>query len=106
MRTGARAARDCATSALAKIAIATTSRPWIVLVSNENPNVRPRRREQLTREWANFPAADRSLCVQTASMGGMASYVALITCLEMKRDVVQRSSGMNTQPSSLPAKKK
>src|SRR5204863_452500 len=37
-------------------------------------------REQLVKEWANFPAADRSLCTATASMGGMASYVALITC--------------------------
>jgi len=26
-------------------------------------------REQLSREWANFPAADRSLCTQTATMG-------------------------------------
>jgi len=65
-------------------------------------------REQLVREWANFPAADRSLCTAMASMGGMASYVALITCLEMKRDVAKlpNDRDLNTQPSSLPTKKK
>jgi hypothetical protein len=46
-------------------------------------------REQLTREWSNFPAADRTLCTQTATMGSTASYVELITCLEMKRDVAK-----------------
>ena len=65
-------------------------------------------REQLVKEWADFPAADRSLCTAMASMGGMASYVALITCLEMKRDVAKlpNDRGLNTQPSSLPTKKK
>ena len=29
-------------------------------------------REQLTREWASFPAADRTLCTQAATMGGRA----------------------------------
>jgi hypothetical protein len=64
-------------------------------------------RDQLTREWANFPAADRSLCIQTASMGGLPSYVALITCLEMKRDVAKLPAdrGMSTQPSGLRKKK-
>ena len=65
-------------------------------------------REQLVKEWANFPAADRSLCTAMASMGGMASYVALITCLEMKRDVAKlpNDRDLNSQPSSLPTKKK
>lgn len=64
-------------------------------------------RDQLTREWANFPAADRSLCIQTASMGGLASYVALITCLEMKRDVAKlpADGSLSSQPAGLPAKK-
>jgi len=64
-------------------------------------------RDQLTREWASFPAAHRSLCTQTAKMGGMASYVALIVCLEMKRDVATRSAdrGLNTKPANLPAKR-
>jgi hypothetical protein len=46
-------------------------------------------RDQLVRQWTDFPAADRTLCTQTASMGGTASYVMLITCLEMKRDIAK-----------------
>ena len=61
-------------------------------------------REQLTREWTNFPAADRTLCTQTATMGGAASYVELITCLEMKRDVAKLppDRGLNVRPAGLP----
>ena len=63
-------------------------------------------REQLTREWASFPAADRTLCTQTATMGGMSSYVALITCLEMKRDVAKLPAdrGLTVRPAALPQK--
>ena len=38
------------------------------------------------RSGASFPIADRGLCTQTATMGGTASYVELLTCLEMRRD--------------------
>src|SRR5207253_8721729 len=60
-------------------------------------------RGQLVKEWTNFPAADRSQCTAMASMGGMASYVALITCLEMKRDVAKLppAGDLNTQPAGL-----
>ena len=59
--------------------------------------------EQLTREWADFPAADRTLCTQTATMGGTASYVELITCLEMKRDVAKLPDrNMTSRPAALP----
>ena len=60
-------------------------------------------RDQLTRQWVDFPAPDRSLCTQTATMGGTASYVALITCLEMKRDVARLPAdrSLRSQPSSL-----
>jgi hypothetical protein len=62
-------------------------------------------REQLAREWTAFPPADRSLCTQTATMGGMASYVALITCLEMKRDAARlQDRGMTVRPAALPNK--
>jgi hypothetical protein len=43
-------------------------------------------REALVQQWSRFPAGDRSLCTQTASMGGAASYVQLLTCLELRRD--------------------
>ena len=41
----------------------------------------------LVKDWATYPAGDRSICTQTATMGGTASYVELLTCLEMRRDV-------------------
>jgi hypothetical protein len=63
-------------------------------------------RDQLKAQWANFPAADRSLCTQTATMGGTASYVELITCLEMKRDVAKAPAdlGLQSRPSKLRSK--
>lgn len=64
-------------------------------------------RDQLARQWVDFPAANRALCTQTATMGGTASYVELITCLEMKRDVAKLPAdrGLRTQPASLPTRK-
>lgn len=59
-------------------------------------------REQLVREWANFPAADRVECTTAATMGGTASYVELITCLEMKRHVAAMPN--RTEEQSPPAK--
>jgi hypothetical protein len=63
-------------------------------------------RDQLRAQWANFPAADRSLCTQTATMGGTASYVELITCLELKRDVAKAPAdlGLQSRPSNLRSK--
>jgi hypothetical protein len=63
-------------------------------------------RDQLTRQWVDFPAADRTLCTQTATMGGTASYVELIACLQMKRDVakLRPDRGLTTRPSALPTK--
>jgi hypothetical protein len=63
-------------------------------------------RDQLTRDWANFPAADRSQCIATATMGGSASYVELITCLEMKRDVAKLPAGdLDSRPTGLKSKR-
>ncbi len=61
-------------------------------------------REQLVRQWADFPAADRTLCTQTATLTDMASYVDLLTCLEMKRDVAKLPAdrGLRTAPAALP----
>jgi hypothetical protein len=44
-------------------------------------------RDKLAKEWTDFSAANRTLCTETASMGGSASYVELITCLEMQHNV-------------------
>jgi hypothetical protein len=61
-------------------------------------------REQLVRQWADFPATDRTLCTQTATLTSMASYVDLLTCLEMKRDVAKLPAdrGLRTAPAALP----
>jgi hypothetical protein len=44
-------------------------------------------REKVAQDWSRFPAADRELCTQTARLGGFESYVQLLTCLELRRDV-------------------
>jgi hypothetical protein len=42
---------------------------------------------QLEREWTQFVDVDKRGCMATATTGGVASYVELLTCLEMARDV-------------------
>jgi hypothetical protein len=43
-------------------------------------------RQQLETEWPQFVRADRSACLGEATIGGFASYVDLLICLEMARD--------------------
>jgi len=63
-------------------------------------------RDELAKQWADFPTADRSFCTQGATMGGMPSYVALITCLEMKRDAAKlpADQSLTTRPANMPKK--
>jgi hypothetical protein len=42
--------------------------------------------EQLVKGWARFNALDKNTCVALTQTGGSASYVELLTCLEMSRD--------------------
>jgi hypothetical protein len=42
--------------------------------------------EQLKANWAQFAGVDKSTCLSPAAVGGFASYVELLTCLEMARD--------------------
>jgi hypothetical protein len=44
-------------------------------------------RQRLEGEWAQFVAADKSTCIVESTIGGFASYVDLLTCLEMSNDV-------------------
>ena len=46
-------------------------------------------RDQLAQQWKQFPVADRTRCVQLATMTHMPSYVEVLTCLEMERDARQ-----------------
>lgn len=61
-------------------------------------------KDQLAKSWSDYTEADRSMCSARATMGGTASYVALITCLEMKRDVARLppDRGLTTRPSGMP----
>jgi hypothetical protein len=43
--------------------------------------------EQLKANWAQFTGVDKSTCLSATMVGGFASYVELLTCLEMARDV-------------------
>jgi len=43
--------------------------------------------QKLQAEWPQFADADRSECFAEATVAGFASYVELLICLEMARDV-------------------
>jgi hypothetical protein len=44
-------------------------------------------RDQLEKEWIQFSPGARAQCNGETSMDGTSSYVELLTCLEMERDV-------------------
>jgi hypothetical protein len=46
-------------------------------------------RDQLDREWTQFPPALRQRCVATTETGGNPSYVEVLVCLQMGRDAAQ-----------------
>jgi hypothetical protein len=48
-------------------------------------------RDQLQPLWIQSSAADKAQCVQETSIDGTPSYVELLTCLEMARDVKKSS---------------
>ena len=43
--------------------------------------------QDLQKTWTQFAGADKRTCVVEATANGFASYVELLTCLEMARDV-------------------
>lgn len=43
--------------------------------------------QKLRAEWPQFAGADRSVCLVEGTVAGFASYVELLICLEMARDV-------------------
>jgi hypothetical protein len=44
-------------------------------------------RDQLQPEWTQFSVSDKTSCLREASTDGTPSYVELLTCLELARDV-------------------
>jgi len=45
--------------------------------------------EQLRQKWATFRASDRSYCTKLASLGGVPSYVELLTCLDVAQSAAR-----------------
>ena len=50
---------------------------------------------QLRTEWAQFAGTDQKSCMVTTTTGGFTSYVELLTCLEMARDVASPNTNPN-----------
>ncbi len=48
-------------------------------------------RDQLQPQWVQFSAHDKAACISETSMDGTPSYVELLICLEMARDVKKPS---------------
>lgn len=44
-------------------------------------------REQLENRWAEFPGAKRADCVGMSKIGGIPSYIEVLTCLELAQDL-------------------
>ena len=57
----------------------------------------------LTQEWAKYNAADKTQCIGNVRTGGPASYVELLSCLEIMRDAKAIREGTPVAPSELPA---
>jgi hypothetical protein len=47
---------------------------------------------ELNGKWVTFGSVDQKTCMATTTIGGFASYVDLLTCLEMARGVVSANN--------------
>ena len=54
-------------------------------------------RQKLEGEWSQFAPADKNTCIVELTIGGFASYVDLLTCLEMSNDV-RKEDGKSRGP--------
>jgi hypothetical protein len=54
----------------------------------------------LTKGWSDFGAADKTQCIGNVKTGGPASYVELLSCLEVMRDAKKFREGGD--PLALP----
>jgi hypothetical protein len=54
----------------------------------------------LTEGWSDFNAADKTQCIGNVKTGGPASYVELLSCLEVMRDAKKYREGGD--PLALP----
>ena len=54
---------------------------------------------QLQEAWAQYAGADRKTCATEATIGDFASYVELLSCLEMSRDAKSADSDNHDPPT-------
>ena len=50
-------------------------------------NDETRARSQLERQWPQLPTSAKGRCTQEANLGGSPSYVELLTCLQIAKEV-------------------
>jgi hypothetical protein len=43
--------------------------------------------DKINQEWSQFGASERAQCVRMSTVGGSPSYVELLTCLELAKQV-------------------
>jgi hypothetical protein len=63
--------------------------------------------DTLKQNWSKYSAGDKTLCVGMAKTGGPASYVELLSCLEINRDArnIQNGDPLESDtPSTTPAR--
>ena len=53
-------------------------------------------RAQLDQDWAQYSPAQKTECVRLSTVGGPASYVELITCLEMSKAASSLPADLDT----------
>ena len=58
--------------------------------------------QQLRAEWPQFAGSDRTACVAEATSAGFASYVELLICLEMARDISKQANPRPLEGQSTP----
>ena len=62
-------------------------------------------REELAKEWTTYSAADRQRCTSMASSGYFPSYVELVVCLQISRDVKKMPEHLDLLQAMPPAKR-
>ncbi len=61
----------------------------------------------LTQNWSKYNAADKAQCIGNVKTGGPASYVELLSCLEIMRDAkeIRETDALPDKPS-VPARRR
>ena len=64
--------------------------------------------ETLKQNWSKYSAADKTQCVGMAKTGGPASYVELLSCLEIMRDArnIRNADPLESDNDSLTSRRR